>query len=166
MKVIPKRRIMEGKTDYTARKLFLKAGKPRVVFRKTNKYITGQVTASSGAQDRIVASVNSKELLNHGWPKEWSGSLKSMPASYLSGYVLGSRALTCGIDSAILDIGLNRNVPKSRIYAFVKGAIEAGLKIPCSEKVLPEKSRIEGMHMKKDIKNVIDKVNAKFKGKK
>ena len=166
MKLIQKRRRREGKTDYKARKNILKPGKARAVFRKTNRYIICQIIESIGAQDKALVSANSKELLKYEWPKERSGSLKSLPASYLSGYILGSRAVSSGINNAILDMGLNRSIPKSRVYAFVKGAIESGLNIPCSEKMLPENNRIEGINMKKDIKAVIDRAKAKFMAEK
>ena len=44
-KTIRKRRY-EGKTDYKARFFLLKSGKPRVVFRKTNRYLLGTKFAS------------------------------------------------------------------------------------------------------------------------
>ena len=36
---IPKRRRKQGKTDYAKRIKLLKSKSPRIVFRKTNKYI-------------------------------------------------------------------------------------------------------------------------------
>ena len=146
---VSKRRRRQGKTDYKARLSLLKSGKPRVVFRKTNKYIIGQFIESKGAEDSIIVGVVSKDLLKHSWPKEAEGSLKSMPASYLTGYLLGKRV---GDKEAIFDLGLLRNIAKSKAFGFLKGVIDAGVKIKASKEVFPDEERIKG----KDLKNKID----------
>ena len=133
-----KRRRLEGKTDYSARLHMLTGQEPRVIFRKSNRYLSGQIVVSDIAQDSVIVGVSTKELLTHGWPKNLSGSLKSLPAAYLMGYMLAKRSKK--ISSGILDIGLLRHVPKSRIYAFVKGMRDAGFEIPCKEDVLPDDS--------------------------
>ena len=86
-----RRRRKENKTDYHARLLMLKSEKPRVVVRKSNSYITIQFVEASIAQDKVVASASSKELLALGWPKEKKGSLKSLLASYLTGLLLAKK---------------------------------------------------------------------------
>jgi large subunit ribosomal protein L18 len=159
MQVLAKRRRREGKTDYLARKTLLKPGVTRIVFRKTNKYILGQVVESVEAQDKVIASATSKDLLESGWPASKEGSLKSLPAAYLTGIVLGKAAQAKKINYAIMDIGLNRNIPKSRIYAFVSGVIDSGMRVPCDKKVLPEKERIEGED--KEIKALVQKMRGK-----
>ena len=147
-----KRRRRQGKTDYKARLSLLKSTKPRIVFRKTNKYILGQYVKSREAQDRVEIGVASSQLLKYGWPKEASGSLKSLPAAYLTGLLLGKKILDKEDKAkAILDIGLLRNIKKSRIYAFVKGLKDAGVEIPCNEKMFPDELRLAGRHMKKNI---------------
>jgi len=50
---INKRRKREYKTDYLKRIKFLKSNSPRVVFRKTNKYLIAQYTTSKEAKDKI-----------------------------------------------------------------------------------------------------------------
>ncbi len=131
-----KRRRRENKTDYKARLRLLKSDKPRIVVRKTNKYVIGQVVISEVAQDKIVLGVNSKELLSHGWPENLKGSLKSLPACYLTGYLLGKKSKD--LKEAVFDIGLQRNMHKSRLYAFLRGAIDAGLNIPHNEEIFPD----------------------------
>ena len=84
-----KRRRREGKTDYLKRLKLLKSEKPRIVFRKTNKYIIGQYVKSEEARDKVIFNVVSKELFKYKWPKEFQGSLKSISASYLTGYLIG-----------------------------------------------------------------------------
>lgn len=149
---IRKRRRREGKTDYKARLSLLKSGKARIVFRKTNKYLIGQYVKSKEAQDFVEVGVSSKELTKYGWPNDATGSLKSITASYLTGFLLGRKIIDKeGKTSAILDIGLLRNIPKSRIYGFLKGVVDAGVAVPCKKEMFPDESRIYGRHMKKNI---------------
>ena len=67
---VPKRRRKEGKTEYNKRLGLLKGKKPRVVFRKTNRYIISQYITSEEAQDKVEFSITSKILMKYGWPKE------------------------------------------------------------------------------------------------
>lgn len=140
---IPRRRRLEAKTDYKARLALLKSGKPRLIIRKTNKYIIMQIVQTEIAQDKVVCGLSSKILISKGWPKELSGSLKSLSAAYLTGYVLAKTAIKAGIKDAILDSGMNINVKNSRIYAALRGAIDGGLNIPHSKEVLPEMESIK-----------------------
>ena len=55
---IDKRRRREHKTNYTKRLILLKGKVPRLVVRKTNKYIILQIIESSHAQDKVSYSVN------------------------------------------------------------------------------------------------------------
>lgn len=145
-----RKRTNERKTDYKARLYLLKSDKPRLVVRKTNKYIILQLVESELAQDKVIAKASSADLLTKGWPKEKTGSLKSLPAAYLTGYLL-AKNLKVKVKEAILDTGLQRNIAGSRIYAALKGAIDAGLNIPHSEKALPEMERIESNEKLKTI---------------
>ncbi|MEM4259483.1 MAG: 50S ribosomal protein L18 [Candidatus Pacearchaeota archaeon] len=135
---IPRRRRLEAKTDYKSRLALLKSEKPRLVIRKTNKYIIVQIIASESAQDKVVTGATSKILLSRGAPPELKGCLKSLGAAYLTGYIVGNQALKLGIKDAIVDIGMHMNTKNSRIYAALKGALDAGLKIPHDEKILPQ----------------------------
>ena len=91
MKIIPKRRRRESKTNYLKRKRLLEGKKPRVVVRKTNRYIIIQFVESKLAQDRILAGVTSKKLLAYGWPENKAGSLKGLAAGYLTGILFGTQ---------------------------------------------------------------------------
>jgi large subunit ribosomal protein L18 len=135
-----KRRRKEGKTDYKLRLGLLKSSEPRVVFRKTNRYVIGQIVSSEVAQDKILFGVSSKDLLSHGWPKDSEGSLKNIQACYLTGYLLGKKSK--GIKKAIFDFGLQRNIHKGRIYAFLKGVIDSGLHVAHNKDALPSNERI------------------------
>ncbi len=153
MRTIRRRRI-EGKTDYKSRLNLLKSEKPRLVVRKTNRYITAQLVISDIAQDKIVAGLNSKALLSKGWPSELSGSLKSLGAAYLTGFLLGKLAIKSGIKEAILDMGMYRNIKNSRIYAVVKGAVDSGMEIPHNEDILPQMENIKN----DKIAKIFDKI--------
>src|SRR3989304_1464167 len=104
---LPRRRRLEAKTDYKSRLALLKAEKPRMVVRKTNRYIIVQIITSDMAQDKVVAGVTSKVLLSKGLPAEYAGSLKSMGAAYLTGFLLGKQSLKLGVKDAILDSGMH-----------------------------------------------------------
>lgn len=156
MKTINRRR-KENKTDYLKRRKLLQSGKPRVVFRRTNKYVIAQYVLSKEARDSIKIGLNSKILLKYGWPKEKAGGLKSISASYLLGYLMGKKILKDKLEEPIVDFGMIRTIYKTKVFAFLKGLIDSGIKISCKEEAFPEEERI----MKKDfniqgIKSKID----------
>lgn len=144
----------QGKTDYKARLNLLKSGKPRVVVRKTNRYIIGQIIVSEIAQDKTVIGVSSKDLLNLGWPKEAVGGLKNLTAAYLTGYLLGVKSKK--IKEGVLDIGLQRSVKSSRVYAFLKGLVDSGFEISHSKDVFPKEDVLKkNEKLIKEVKNSI-----------
>ncbi len=147
---VPVRRKRESKTNYRKRIALLKSDKPRLVIRKSLSNINLQIVEYSSKGDKIMVSANSRELAKLGYKM----SRGNMPASYLTGLILGQKAKNKKITEAILDAGLNVDVKKSRIYAALKGVIDAGIKVPCSEKVFPPKERIDGEH----ISNYADKL--------
>lgn len=149
-----RRRRLEAKTDYKARLALLKSEKPRLVIRKTNRYIIAQIIASETAQDKVVAGMTSKALISKGLPSEMSGSMKSLGASYLTGFLLGKASIKAGVNEAILDTGMHINVKNSRIYAVLKGAVDAGMKIPHNKEILPP---IESIKSEK-ISKIFDKI--------
>jgi large subunit ribosomal protein L18 len=137
-----RRRRIEGKTDYKARFAMLKSEKPRLVVRKTNKHIIAQIVESKAAQDNVLITVSSKDLLEKGWPKDKSGSLKSLMAAYLTGYLL-VKSLKEKPKEVIFDLGMHRHLAGSRIYAALRGAVDAGLNIPHDPKALPTDERLK-----------------------
>jgi large subunit ribosomal protein L18 len=153
-----RRRRRENKTDYKSRFHMLKSEKPRLVVRITNKYVIAQIVESDIAQDKVISKVTSKDLLSKGWPKEKAGSLKSLPAAYLTGFML-VKNLKTKIAEAIFDIGLQRNIKGSRIYAVLKGATDAGLKIPHNPETLPSDERLtQNEKLKTIFKEVKEKL--------
>ncbi len=157
------RRRRESKTDYKARLVLLRSGLPRIVVRKTNKCIIAQVVVSKGAQDFIKLAAVSSELKGYGWPSPQYGSLKSVPAAYLTGVLLADRIKfsKSGINDAILDIGLSRSTKGSRLYAVAKGLADGGVRVRCSQDMFPSQERIEGKHMKNKVN--ITEIRSKIK---
>jgi large subunit ribosomal protein L18 len=52
-----------------------------------------------------------------------------------------------GIKEAILDIGYQKSIPGSRLFAVLKGVIDNGLSVPHSDDILPKEDRILGKHI-------------------
>jgi large subunit ribosomal protein L18 len=141
---VPRKRRREGKTNYYRRyRMVISGRKIRAVVRRTNKHIIVQITKFEATGDKTLVAVTSKALRKYGW----LGDLKNTPAAYLTGFLAGLLAKKAGISHAILDIGLHPSVKGSRIYAAVKGLIDAGVEIPVSSEVLPSEDRISGKHI-------------------
>ncbi len=154
------KRAREGKTNYRKRLKLLSSRKPRLVVRKSLKYIRAQIIEFDKKGDKTIASAFSKELKKFGWKH----SFKNLPASYLTGLLIGKRAIEKGIKEAILDMGLHPSTKGSKIYACVKGALDAGLKVPVNEKVLPSEERIKGEHIGKNLSEDFEKIKEKVLG--
>ncbi len=143
---VPRRRRREGKTNYYKRYRMILSGKPRFVVRKTNKYIWVQVVLAKPQGDHVVAAAHSMELVKkYGW----MGGTKNTAAAYLTGYLAALRALKAGIREAVIDIGLHRPTKGARVFAALKGGLDAGLRIPHGDGILPEEYRIRGEHIAK-----------------
>ena len=143
LKTVQYRRKREGKTNYNKRRDMLKTSRVRLVVRPTLKNIIVQLVEYQPAGDKIVAGVTSLALDKLGWTVH-KGNL---PAAYLTGYLLGKRAVKKGITEAVLDTGLIQPVRGSKIYACVKGMRDAGVDVPVDEKVLPSEERVRGEHI-------------------
>lgn len=134
------RRKREGKTDYKKRMKLLLGTKPRLTVRRSLKHITMQIIEFNPKGDKVTASAHSKELAKQGW----KGSTNNTSAAYLTGMLLAKKA---GNKACVLDLGQQTSVKGSILYAAVKGAIDGGLNIPCSEEVFPDEKRIRGEHI-------------------
>ena len=140
---IPLRRKKEGKTNYRKRLRALLSNKRRLVVRKSLNNIYAQIIEYHPEGDKVIVCANSMELKKFGWKTDGG----NIPSAYLVGLLLGKKAKEKGINEAILDIGLNKSIKGSRIYALLKGALDGGLKVPCSQDILPANERIKGMHI-------------------
>lgn len=137
------RRRREGRTDYRRRLGLLKGSRPRAVVRKTQASTIVQFIRSDRTGDKVLASAVAKELREYGW----KGPSGNLVAAYLTGYLAGRRAVTAGVTEALLDIGLHPPSVGSRVFAALKGALDAGVTIPHDEAVLPGDSRLQGDHL-------------------
>lgn len=155
-----KRRRKEFKTDYGKRLELLKSQKPRLVLRKTNRYIIGQYITSKETQDKVEIGVNSRDLMRYGWPKDFENSLKSVPASYLAGYLIGKKIAKEKKETPIADFGMMRAIQKSKLYSFIKGIVDSGVKVPHDPKVFPDDARISGKNLKKDFSEFFGKIKS------
>lgn len=140
---LPFRRRREQRTDYVSRLALVKSGKARLVVRRTLNNFIVQMVSFELPGDKTVASANALELKKLGW----TGHTGNTPAGYLTGYLCGLRAVKAGITEAVMDSGLHLNVRGSSIYAVLKGAVDAGLKIPHDPASLPAEERISGKHI-------------------
>ena len=133
----------------------LRGGIPRAVVRVSNTQVTCQVVEYSPGGDKILAEVKTSSLTeNHGWPID--ASRKSIPASYLTGFAVGKKAIAAGCETAILDIGLAASTKGNRAYAALKGMIDAGLEIPHGEDVLPSEDRRMGSHIDDSLASSVE----------
>jgi len=156
-----KRRRLECKTDYVLRLNILKSKLQRIVIRRTNKYFIAQIVDSVAAQDKVVLGVTSKDLVDHGWDSKAVGSLKSIPAGYLTGYLLAKKAKS---GEYIIDLGMAKNHKGGRLYSVIAGLVAGGLKIHASEEVFPSEERLMGEGLKPEVKTMISKVKENLGG--
>ncbi|MDI9620054.1 MAG: 50S ribosomal protein L18 [Candidatus Nezhaarchaeota archaeon] len=143
-KKIPFKRRRKGLTDYRVRKAMILSGRPILVVRKTNSQVIVQVVKPEVKGDVVIAQATGKELKDRF---KWPASCKNTPAAYLTGYLASLRALKAGVKEAVPYIGLHRAVRGARVFAALKGAIDAGLEIPHDPEVLPSEERIKGLHV-------------------
>jgi len=158
------RRRREGKTDYQARRQLIcqdknkyNSPKYRLVVRLTNRDIICQIVVSKINGDYVLTAAYSHELQRFGL----TVGLTNYAAAYCTGLLIGRRHLTkLGLSTryvgkenvdgsdfnvealpdgprpflAILDIGLYRTTTGARIFAAMKGAVDAGMNVPHSDK--------------------------------
>lgn len=142
---VPFKRKRIGKTNYKKRIKLIKSGKPRVVVRKSLNHISLQVVTFDPKGDKILASAHSRDLSKFGW----KANTGNICAAFLTGILMAKKAKAGGINEAILDIGLQKAIKGSRIFAAVKGCLEGGLVIPANEEIFPSEERLLGDHITK-----------------
>jgi large subunit ribosomal protein L18 len=158
--VKPRRR-REGRTDYRKRLRLLRSGKVRFVVRKSIKNTQIQLIDYKQEGDTILASANSNELKKL---YNWKFSTSTTPAAYLTGFLAGTRAKNKGISECVLDTGRHPPITGSKIFASVKGLIDAGIKCNHSEEKIPNEDRLMGKHLSKDIMPAITELKSKISG--
>ena len=155
------KRIRSEKTNYKKRKIMLMSKRDFISVSITNENTQVQILKPEITGDRVIASAHSRFLLKDGW----KGSRKNIPAAYLTGYFAGKKALSKGIDNAIVYSGTRKYT--QRMAAALKGVVDAGLKIPANEETFPAESRINGEHLKvkNDVKNIKSSIDSDGKQK-
>jgi large subunit ribosomal protein L18 len=139
---VPPRRRREGKTDYQARKALLLSRRLRLVARNTLNNVVAQIIIAKPHGDEVSVAAHSRELRKYGW-KAPTGNI---PAAYLTGLLCGLKAEAKGITEAILDIGLIAPTKGAKVFATLRGVLDAGIDIPHDEEKIVE-DRIEGKHI-------------------
>ena len=160
--VKPRRR-REGVTDYRKRLRLLKSRKVRLVIRKSLKYTQIQFVEYKEDGDNILVDANSKELIAK---YNWKYSTSSTPAAYLIGLVAGKRAKDKGINECVLDMGRYIPTDGNKVFASIKGVIDAGLDCPYNEEKIPSEDRLLGKHIDEKIAIDVDKIKTKIIGEK
>jgi len=138
---VPFRRRKEGKTNYRSRRALVLSRVPRLVVRLTLKHAIVQVIEAEAIGDKVVVSANSRELAkNYGW----LSNCGNIPSSYLTGLLCAYKAKAKGVDKAFLDVGLHIPSKGTRVFAAMKGAVDAGVDVPHSEDILPDENSLSG----------------------
>jgi len=153
------KRIRNEKTNYKKRKIMLMSKRDFITVNVTNENTLVQILKPEITGDKVIASAHSRFLLKDGW----KGSRKNIPAAYLTGYFAGKKALSKGVDNAIVYSGTRKYT--QRMAAVVKGVIDAGIKVPSNKETFPSEERINGEHLKikNDIANVKSKIDIEAK---
>lgn len=137
------------------------SGKPRLVIRVTNLRVIGQLIKFSVHGDTIIAATDSFSLRKLGW----THSTMNVPAAYLTGLLLGKKGRAQGCTEAIVDTGFRQPAKKGKIYALVKGVIDAGIAIPHDPAIFPTSDRWQGKHLKSMVAAEFNSVQGKIIGK-
>ena len=156
-RIIKFKRRMERKTNYRKRLALIKSGKARLVIRKSLSNISVQLINFNPNGDQTVVSAVSTELKKFGWTK--TGNI---PAAYLTGLLAGKKAKEKNVTEAVLDLGIQTSTKGSRIYAALKGVLDAGVNVPHSKDILPSEDRISGKHISEEIAKQFDEVKKKI----
>jgi large subunit ribosomal protein L18 len=145
------RRRREGKTDYQSRRALVTSRLPRLVTRASLRHINVQVVEATPTGDRVLTSANSQELRKYGWQTACGNT----PSAYLTGLLCGVRAAGKGVKKAVADIGLHQPTKGARIFASLKGFVDAGVEVPHSAEKLPDEKRVRGQHIADYAKGLV-----------
>jgi large subunit ribosomal protein L18 len=137
------RRRREGKTNYKRRRKAILSKRPLLYVFISGKNTAIQILNPRPEGDKVLASANSRELVKLGW----LASRRSIPGAYLTGLLLGTKAVKAGVKDAILYTNVRAYHAGGRTAAAVKGIIDAGFKLPVGEESLPGGDRVSGKHV-------------------
>jgi len=135
------KRIRLDKTNYRKRAAVIVGRHSFATVKVTDQNVAAQILKPTPTGDLVIASAHSHELAKHGW----KGSTNSLPACYLTGLLLGKKALEKGTSKAVLYIGKDHFT--TRVATCAKGIADSGVNIPISDESLPDAERISGQHI-------------------
>jgi len=145
------RRRREGKTDYQQRRSLVLSGLPRMVIRGSSRNISVQLIKAEVGGDKVVVSAHSNELTKKFG---WRGGRGNLSTAYLTGFLCGYKATASGMEEAVLDLGVHAPTKGSRVFAALKGILDASVKIPHDENKLPDEKRVKGQHISEYAKEL------------
>jgi len=127
------RRRREKKTDFEKRLGLVKSGKPRMIVRKSNRYVDVYFVVYNPKGDETMLAATGKKLSKlYSWP-----SKRNVWSAYLAGLYAGKEASRKGVKEFILDVGMHTPSKGAVVFAALKGAVDAGLKTDYSEEKVP-----------------------------
>jgi large subunit ribosomal protein L18 len=135
------KRNRQRKTNFRKRAALLLSRSSFIVAKISDQNISSQVLKPTINGDIVICSAHSRELRKYGW----KGSMNSLPACFLTGFLLGKKSVANAMNNAILYTGTDSFT--SRVAACLKGVVAAGVNVPVSEDNLPEDDRINGKHI-------------------
>lgn len=140
----PFRRRHEGRTNYAKRLAFVKSGLARAVVRKSTNNLSVQFVQTENGKDAIVVAAHTKELHEY----TYKGHGGNIPAAYLTGYLAGKRMIGKQKDAeTIVDLGIQPAIHGTRLFAAIKGMIDAGVKVKADPVSFPKTERLVGKHV-------------------
>ncbi|MFH1222352.1 MAG: 50S ribosomal protein L18 [Candidatus Micrarchaeota archaeon] len=146
------RRRREKRTNYAKRLALVKSGVPRMVVRKSNRYILVQFIEFQSEGDRCLVTVDANKLKK---ATGWEARRNSWTA-YLAGLLAGKEAMKKGVTNFVLDVGMQTPSKGAVVFAALKGAVDAGLKNTYDEGMVPSAK----------LANPPEKLKAAFEGAK
>lgn len=153
------RRKRKQKTDYNKRLKILKSNEKRLSVSFSNKIVRAQIIDYKVTGDVSLVFVTSSHLKKFGW----NHSLKNTPAFYLTGLLAGIYSKQKNINKVVFDTGVKNYKPKTKIYAILKGIIDAGIFVAHDPKAFPSKERMQGTNLGKSKNMENDFLNVKQK---
>ncbi|MFA5363625.1 MAG: 50S ribosomal protein L18 [Candidatus Bathyarchaeia archaeon] len=159
---VPFRRRKEGRTNYRSRRALVLSRAPRVVVRLSLKNTIIQVTEAESIGDKVIISAHSRELMKtYGWLSNGG----NIPAAYLTGLLCGYKAHAAGVETAFLDVGLHIPSKGTRVFAALKGFIDAGVEVPHGEGIFPNKDTLTGKQIANYAKKMFEEDIEAYKKK-
>ncbi len=133
-------------TNYAKRVNLVKSGLDRIVVRKTERRIIGQIVRYHESGDVVLKSADSRELAKYGWPAR-----SNKPTAYLTGLLMAQKMKEKG-KNYILDIGLATPAAESIPFVFAKGCIDGGLNVKASLSI--DEKRYNGLEIEEYAKRL------------